>query len=458
LKKIFLTFYTLIIVQALWSQVEIHSSRHNIYENEIFDIAVTVPGEDKQAPFKLIINGPEYTILETIVVERFNYNAVAEKGSNSIVYELSVIMEEAGEALVSAMVNNEESEQISLNVIPLSLSGKPLPWFSSDVSSNRIYAGEKGILTNRVFSTKYMRDGEYVRPLMEMEAEALETPRISKLLINDKMVQHKIVSAFTFVSAEPGFYQIPESVVRVEGLDYPVPPQTIEVMELPEKVDETFLIGKSLNIEIEGLNQIYKNGDPINFSINLTGNVNLSKTLTLSDYFNIPDFLTEDLNSQRVYYVDGEMRHNLRFNYSGSVNSIIGFTLSRIKVPFFNTATGEIEFFIIGKQKIQGNFPVLLLYTVIIIILIIAIAIILLTLYLLRKNPIEKDREPVGKFNFSKRENEIVLILINGKSNKEIAEELFISPETVKKHIQNIFKKTNTNSRLELLALINSVK
>jgi len=57
------------------------------------------------------------------------------------------------------------------------------------------------------------------------------------------------------------------------------------------------------------------------------------------------------------------------------------------------------------------------------------------------------------KFSLSKREIEIIELILNGKSNKEIATILFISYHTVKNHISNIFNKLNVNSRHELLHL-----
>ncbi len=47
----------------------------------------------------------------------------------------------------------------------------------------------------------------------------------------------------------------------------------------------------------------------------------------------------------------------------------------------------------------------------------------------------------------SKRENEILALLIDEKSNKEMADLLFISLPTVKTHISNIYKKLEVNSR-----------
>jgi len=51
----------------------------------------------------------------------------------------------------------------------------------------------------------------------------------------------------------------------------------------------------------------------------------------------------------------------------------------------------------------------------------------------------------------SAREKEIIRFMSKGHSNKRIADELFISVNTVKTHIRNIFKKMNVKSRFELM-------
>jgi len=49
----------------------------------------------------------------------------------------------------------------------------------------------------------------------------------------------------------------------------------------------------------------------------------------------------------------------------------------------------------------------------------------------------------------SEREIEILQLVSQGKSNKEIAAELFISVNTVKVHLANIFTKIDVSSRTE---------
>jgi len=55
------------------------------------------------------------------------------------------------------------------------------------------------------------------------------------------------------------------------------------------------------------------------------------------------------------------------------------------------------------------------------------------------------------------REIEILLILPKGLSNQEIAERLFISPETVKKHLYNIYQKFDVKNRKQAVAKAKSL-
>ncbi len=56
--------------------------------------------------------------------------------------------------------------------------------------------------------------------------------------------------------------------------------------------------------------------------------------------------------------------------------------------------------------------------------------------------------------HLSRREREVVQLLGDGLTTAGMAERLSISPHTVRDHLKNLYKKTNTNSRSELLGLI----
>jgi len=58
----------------------------------------------------------------------------------------------------------------------------------------------------------------------------------------------------------------------------------------------------------------------------------------------------------------------------------------------------------------------------------------------------------IGDYNLTKRETEILELLINGLSYKEIAASCFISLDTVFSHIRKIYSKLKVNSRSEIAA------
>ncbi|RTZ17678.1 helix-turn-helix transcriptional regulator [Vibrio aquaticus] len=58
--------------------------------------------------------------------------------------------------------------------------------------------------------------------------------------------------------------------------------------------------------------------------------------------------------------------------------------------------------------------------------------------------------------NLTKREKEIMKLLGHGASNVQIADELFVSENTVKTHLHNIFKKINAKNRLQALLWANN--
>lgn len=59
-------------------------------------------------------------------------------------------------------------------------------------------------------------------------------------------------------------------------------------------------------------------------------------------------------------------------------------------------------------------------------------------------------------YNLTQREIEITKLVSSGLSNQEIAENLFISANTVRNHIYNIYKKTGIKNRYELINLIST--
>jgi DNA-binding NarL/FixJ family response regulator len=62
-----------------------------------------------------------------------------------------------------------------------------------------------------------------------------------------------------------------------------------------------------------------------------------------------------------------------------------------------------------------------------------------------------QQQEQVQDSSLTEREREVLMCLVEGLSNKEIAERLFISDKTVKIHVSKIFKKFDVKSRSQVV-------
>ncbi|MGO4002454.1 LuxR C-terminal-related transcriptional regulator [Pseudomonas fluorescens] len=70
-----------------------------------------------------------------------------------------------------------------------------------------------------------------------------------------------------------------------------------------------------------------------------------------------------------------------------------------------------------------------------------------------KKTPTLSDHR-YAKMKITKREQEIMTLLLQGKTNKQIAQHLKISDFTVRDHVSSILHKHNTSSRSQLFSLL----
>lgn len=74
--------------------------------------------------------------------------------------------------------------------------------------------------------------------------------------------------------------------------------------------------------------------------------------------------------------------------------------------------------------------------------------------YIQRGGP---DQQPQAPTNLTEREDEILRLIAQGARDREIAEQLFISESTVKKHVQNVLRKLHARNRVEAVRHLNPV-
>ena len=60
---------------------------------------------------------------------------------------------------------------------------------------------------------------------------------------------------------------------------------------------------------------------------------------------------------------------------------------------------------------------------------------------------------PAPGHDLTEREREVLVLLVDGLNNTEIAEKLVVSPSTIKSHVSHILAKLGTTSRTEAVAL-----
>jgi LuxR family transcriptional regulator, positive regulator of biofilm formation len=60
-------------------------------------------------------------------------------------------------------------------------------------------------------------------------------------------------------------------------------------------------------------------------------------------------------------------------------------------------------------------------------------------------------RDVLLQKGLSNRESEVAELVTKGLSNKEVANQLFVTEKTVKFHLTNIYKKMNVKSRAQLI-------
>ncbi|MBC8086702.1 MAG: response regulator transcription factor [Phycisphaerae bacterium] len=63
--------------------------------------------------------------------------------------------------------------------------------------------------------------------------------------------------------------------------------------------------------------------------------------------------------------------------------------------------------------------------------------------------PFQRDETQVGRLGLTPREVQMLELIASGLSNKEIAEKIFVSENTVKTHLSRLFEKLNARRRTQ---------
>ncbi len=75
------------------------------------------------------------------------------------------------------------------------------------------------------------------------------------------------------------------------------------------------------------------------------------------------------------------------------------------------------------------------------------------TLLFDRTKQIKQQLDFLNKFDLTKSEAQIAALILEGKSNREVANRLYISKKTLRTHLNNIYKKLPEQVRAEIMRL-----
>jgi DNA-binding NarL/FixJ family response regulator len=69
------------------------------------------------------------------------------------------------------------------------------------------------------------------------------------------------------------------------------------------------------------------------------------------------------------------------------------------------------------------------------------------------ETPAATEEDDLGQFGLTAREREVLVLVTDGRSNGEIAQELFITRKTASVHVSNILSKLGVSTRVQAAAV-----
>ena len=63
-------------------------------------------------------------------------------------------------------------------------------------------------------------------------------------------------------------------------------------------------------------------------------------------------------------------------------------------------------------------------------------------------------RDATGVESLTERELQVARLIVDRRTNPQIAAELFLSPKTVESHVRNLFHKLGVSSRVEVARVV----
>lgn len=65
----------------------------------------------------------------------------------------------------------------------------------------------------------------------------------------------------------------------------------------------------------------------------------------------------------------------------------------------------------------------------------------------------DRQKKDLSNYGLTKREREVLNFLVSGKTYRQIADEMILSPFTIRSHMENLYRKLNVHNKAEAVAL-----
>lgn len=462
------------------------------YYMELLQLEIIIPEATHKSKLEVELKALEGEAreLNRTLSHTYSYNVDEDSSKVFSACKVEFVPFSTGSLSLQAIVRDLEnpgdpltSEILVLQVLPLPEGlEKDRALIHPYTIKNQYFTGEKIELSYELFYGDMFDEISMTFPLLEGFDVQFLDQKEDRLVFVDSVPVH-VVSFPTalFAAEKPGLLTIPRQSLYLPysegggGVVLDSDNLEIHIAQVPLNENlsntESYVIGADFEVIADDLPETLKYGESYAFQISLKGNANLDSIKSLQSFSNFPDKIEEVETFFIQRLIDDELVSIKRFNYRGTSHSLIGYRMKSLNIPFFNTDEGLWQESITEIPEINGNLSYWQSIIFSLLILTIFIGVVLFVILYKRKmfkRPSVKKKGVadlsqleqqvrIQKFaelyKLTAREREILSILSEGLATKEIAEKLFISPETLKKHIRNIMKKTETHSRFEIYVL-----
>ncbi|MDC7218900.1 MAG: helix-turn-helix transcriptional regulator [Spirochaetales bacterium] len=440
------------------------------YYVEILELTLQLPGEEKSriSGIELEVEG-DLHLFDQKRESSYSFNVSDNEGVDTSKEIFLVIPLSEAPLQVKARVDLKDgvslySNTLDLSVLPHPIKEKDLFVYVHNMTEDWI-PGQAGNVLVEVFSIDRFK-GESLPFELSGKSRVRALEGLDEETVYLNQLYHRMASfPYRLIFDEPGEYTLLPDELELPFLSSEGnQPYTalVPVIQDPLTVSVS-PVGESplLSWEVEAEPEIWNKGEEVKLTIELTSDGDLSSLSSLLPYGDWPAFLEESENLTVYTWEQNRVWEKRSFVYRGTVPGSMGVNLKSITLP---PEAGGVPLTIeLGRMK--GNFHPAAVGTFFGVMLLTAIGLVLFILLTIRKSrknypegPEKANLQDIylfsDEFKLTNRERDVLKILVNGKSTKEIADELFISPDTAKKHINNIMSKTETHSRLEIYVLM----